>query len=159
MDVIRLRELLEYDPATGQFWWKHKRRRVNPGDLAGCLISQGYIHVSIDGVAYKAHRLAWLHCHGRWPTEEIDHVNGVRSDNRIVNLREASSAENHRNKKLQINNKCRLKGVRRKRGKFSACIWTDGKSVHIGTYGTQEAAHAAYWAKASELFGTFARAA
>lgn len=98
LTAARLRELLSYDPETGIF-----RRLVSTsstaraGDVAGGLNSEGYVRIRVDGVSYRAHRLAWLYVHGRWPTDQLDHRNGVRADNRIANLREATNVENGQN--------------------------------------------------------------
>lgn len=95
----RLKEVLDYDPATGVFTWRVElNARGKVGDPAGCN-SWGYRVIRIDGRLYGAHRLVWLYVHGRWPDAMIDHVNGDRSDNRIENLREANSVQNAHNAK------------------------------------------------------------
>ena len=96
----RLREVLAYDPDTGVFTWKARTSpfsRVNVGDVAGNLRRDGYIEICVDGRKHQSHRLAWLYVYGEWPADQIDHINGIRTDNRIANLREANNAENHHN--------------------------------------------------------------
>ena len=70
------------------------------GSVAGCMNNWGYLQVCTKGKTYKAHRLVWLIEKGVWP-EELDHINGVRTDNRIENLREVSRKENLRNQKTR----------------------------------------------------------
>src|SRR5262245_57168181 len=94
LEVTRLRELLKYIPETGDFYWKKPRRGMVQGACAGTLINNGYIHIVIDGHAFKAHRLAWFYVNGVWPKQQIDHINGKRADNRICNLREAVQRQN-----------------------------------------------------------------
>lgn len=93
-DLSRERAIarLEYDPETGIFIWKNGRRASG---VAGCFHRHGYIQIWIDGTAYLAHRLAFLIVFGRWPEHGIDHVNGDPSDNRMLNLCEATHSENH----------------------------------------------------------------
>jgi hypothetical protein len=155
-----LRERLDYDPLTGVFTWRASNNfSYKTGDVAGYYTDLGYRRIEMKGRSYAAHRLAWLHVYGVWPPAELDHINGVRDDNRIANLREATRAENNRNTKAWRNKRCALKGVDMPRGRgFRARIRAQGKSVHLGYYGTEEEAHAAYKAAAEKEFGAFARA-
>ncbi len=93
----RLRELLHYDPETGVFTWIVRRGHVPAGTVAGLRSDKWYVSITIDGYVHRAHRLAWLYVHGRWPEQKIDHKNGVRSDNRLCNLRDVSSLFNSQN--------------------------------------------------------------
>jgi heme-degrading monooxygenase HmoA len=160
----RLRELLAYDPAAGVFTWRVDVRGgawVKAGHVAGTIHSRdGYRQISICKVQHKAHRLAWLYVTGAWPSEQIDHVNGDRSDNRIANLREASAAGNARNARRRIDNVSGFKGAYEYRpGKWRAYINKDGRRINLGTFATPEEAHAAYVAAAQEHHGEFARPA
>ena len=92
----RLREILDYDPSSGVFRWKKSRYRNRIGAKAGYHNPNGYRAIQISGIACLAHRLAWLYHHGRWPAQALDHLNGIRDDNRIENLEEVSIRENAR---------------------------------------------------------------
>jgi len=152
----RLRELLDYNPETGVFRWRAPRRGVmrKSAGVAGVLFSKGYRYIGIEGRKYYAHRLAWFYAHGRWPACQIDHINGLRDDNRIANLREATSRDNNRNSKPKVLGR---KGIRLMGRKWAARIKVDGRGVHLGMFATAEAAHAAYRKAAAEYFGKFAR--
>lgn len=159
LTLERLRELLVYDPETGIFRNRISRRRVAAGTIAGCINTQGYVMITIDYVKYRAHHLAWFYHHGRWPDGgEMDHEDMVRHHNAIDNLREATQSLNNANRRAYSNNKCGYKGVYFHKGKYRAMIRHNRKSRHIGVFDTPEEAHAAYIAKAEELFGQFARA-
>ena len=111
IDYENLRKLLDYDPNTGIFTNKIKRGKVLPGSMAGSKHNAGYLTIRIHGKAYLSHRLAWLYMYGVWPEKTIDHINGDKADNRIVNLREATNEENNRNKNAYTNNTSGFKGV------------------------------------------------
>ncbi len=149
----RLRELIIYGPATGLFTWRVARARcIRPGDPAGFVTARGYVRVMIDGRTYQLHRLAFLYMEGRHPTQ-IDHINGVRYDNRWVNLRECNGSQNQGNTGMQKNNKLGVKGISYKAGKYVASL---GKK-YLGRHSTIEEAKAAYDKAALEHFGEFAR--
>ena len=156
----RLKELLTYSPETGLFYWvKRTSNRAHAG-AAGCHCQRSrYILIGIDGNVYPAHRLAWLFMHGAFPADEIDHINGVRADNRWVNLRECAHAQNLKNMKRPSHNTSGLKGVHfhRATGKWRARIKSDGKHHSLGLHSTKEQAHAAYRDGAARLHGDFAR--
>jgi len=154
-----LKELLHYDPTTGVFTWKTSfANHIREGRTAGSLRQTGYIAVKIFGHEYGAHRLAWVYTYGDWPENQIDHIDGVRHNNRIVNLRQATHTQNAHNSKKRRGVKCGLKGAFPYRGKFRAKICVKGKNIYLGDYNTEEEAHAAYMAAAKEEFGAFARA-
>lgn len=140
-----LKKLLHYDRETGAFTWALKFcKKVRVGGVAGTA-QHGYVRIAILGTFYYAHRLAWLYMQGRWPVDQIDHINGVRSDNRWVNLREATNSTNQQNlRKAKKHNQQGLLGVTKNRRGFSARIRTNGVTKHLGTYRTIELAHAAY---------------
>lgn len=155
-----LRALLEYDPASGVFHWKIRphRGRTLAGALAGSLNRDGYRVIMIKNRAYMAHRLAWLHVHGEWPRNEVDHANRIRSDNRIANLREATRTQNRANTTIRRNNTSGFKGVTLLKKPWRARIKVNGKIIELGKFKTAEEAHAAYVAAAEKYHGEYAYA-
>ena len=147
LTAARSRELFDYNPDTGGLTWRvRKAIRLRIGDPAGCPDREGYITVKIDKKAYKAHRLIWLHVYGAWPTNSIDHRNGNPSDNRLTNLREATTALNGQNQRAaQKSNKLGLLGVSPlPNGQFEATLYLNRQRVFRKTFDTAEAASAAY---------------
>jgi HNH endonuclease len=109
-----LKELLRYDLETGAFYWRTRPRLRGPdltGRRAGFLCSLGYWHIGIDGKLYLGHRLAWLYVHGRFPSGELDHINGIRSSCRIADLREGAPNQNRMNSRTRRDNRSGFKGV------------------------------------------------
>ena len=150
----RAKELFSYSPETGELRWATKAsRKVVPGAVAGCITVHGYRQVRVDGKFYKAHRIAWLLRTGEWPEHEIDHANGVRDDNRWVNLREATSAENKQNMARRSDNTSGYTGVIfEKRVKlWEARVVMDGRIYSAGYFDTPEQAADAYAKAKSEL--------
>lgn len=105
-----LRALLTYDKDTGVFRRNTSSGGQEIGSIAGTISKYGYIRIRIKNKAYFAHRLAWLYEYGVWPENEIDHINGEKSDNRLINLREASRSGNNHNKNIK-NSASGVKGV------------------------------------------------
>lgn len=152
-----LKSLLAYDAVTGVFTWRVSRpTKIKPGDVAGNVTSKGYVTIGVKGKLYRAHRLAWLYLYGRWPVNEIDHINRIRSDNRIVNLREADRFVNTQNTTLQCNNKSGFRGVgwHKHRKAWRARISVKGKMKELGYFSTCEKAAEAYL-KASIMLHLF----
>jgi HNH endonuclease/AP2 domain len=173
LSAERLHELLSYSETTGLFTWLPRLVREGTelasfdrtwntryaGAVAGYLDSRGYRRIKVDGHRYAAHRLALLYLHGEWPALDADHKDNCPDNNRIDNLRTATQSENNANRRRFCNNKSGFKGVRAHRRRYQAQIRKDGRLIHIGTFDTAEAAAQAYFEKAKELFGEFARAA
>lgn len=120
----------------------------------------GYLRVQIKGKTFSVHRVIWAMYHGYWPTVHLDHKDGNRSNNAISNLREADPSQNAANRKSRIASRVR-KGItwHKQCRKWQAQISKDGKAYYLGLFDTEEAAHRAYAAKATEFFGEFARVA
>jgi len=144
----RVRDLLDYAPETGIFTWKKTMGGTAwAGTVAGAPNSAGYSLIKIDGKKYQASRLAWLWVHGSWPENYIDHINGDRLDNRLVNLREATPAQNKHNSGPAKNSTSGVKGVfwNSKREKWQARICLGGEvRQHLGYFNNLEDAKTAY---------------
>jgi hypothetical protein len=157
LTLKRLKALLIYDPETGVFYWAaHRGGLARVGSVAGTNGAQGYTHIRVDGRQHRAHRLAWLYVHGYWPSDQIDHVNGVRSDNRISNLREASNAENQQNTRRTRTCSSGAIGIDwcKKSRKWRARIRHNKSLIHVGLYNLLEDAVAAR-AEAKKRLHTF----
>lgn len=158
----RLMEVLHYDPETGEWMWAAtlSARRVT-GQAAGGITDAGYRSIRVNGNLFRAHRLAWLYMTGEWPAEQIDHVNGERSDNRWINLRAATEQQNKANTRVSANCKSGVKGVywNRQRQKWQAKINPNRTQVHLGFFDDIDKAAEAYASAAKLYFGEFGRAA
>ena len=143
--LATLRESLSYDPATGKFFWlKTVNRKARAGDEAGFIGANGYRRIGFNGKLYLAHRLAWFYSTGKQPAM-LDHANGCRSDNRLVNLREATDVENQQNRHVaKRTNSTGLMGVTRQKGRWKATIYVNKVRKHLGYFDTGPLAHAAY---------------
>ena len=148
----RLKELLHYDPDTGNFYNIVTRGpRAQEGTIAGTRHG-GYWRVCLSGAQHYAHRLAVLYVTGEWPKEHVDHINGDTSDNRWANLRPATRSENMQNRRgANSNSKTKLLGVKASRNVFRAQIKVSGRCVNLGTFSSPEAAHDAYLKAKAEL--------
>jgi hypothetical protein len=110
--------------------------KVKSGDVAGGKQNTGYRSLQIDGKRYLEHRLAWFYCTGAWPVGQVDHLNRDKTDNRIANLREASAAQNRRNRDV--------KGYRVKGSRFQARAWRNGVLHSLGWFDTKQEAVACF---------------
>jgi hypothetical protein len=145
LTVEEARTRLEYDASTGKLIWKKCRDSNRIGMEAKSLDAAGYVQVNIAGTVVKGHRLAWLLHYGEWPAGDIDHINGVRNDNRIENLRVVSGAVNTQNKRKALpRSKTGVLGVVKVGQRYQANIHHDRKKRYLGTYDTPEQAHQVY---------------
>lgn len=152
----RLRELFLYDPETGLFTRAVTRGRGKQGAVVGHKQTKGYLQVEIDGTAYVLHRLAWLYVHGCWPTTQLDHRDGNRTNNRIANLRESTNIQNSYNRDKPRSNTSGQKGVYLFQGKWTAQINAEGTRHYLGRFADiNDAAHAVRTAR-EKLHGSFA---
>lgn len=133
-----LKEILYYDSETGLFTRKTSvaSNKIKIGSIAGCKNNIGYIQIHINYELYLAHRLAWLYKTGNWPKNDIDHINGIRNDNRFCNLREATRSQNRQNSLLSSKNTSGITGVcwYKNSKKFAARISINGKTKTIGFF-------------------------
>lgn len=129
----RVKEAFSYNPVTGVFRNRVQRRSAKVGDVPGSIGPEGYWRISLDGKVYQGHRLVFLYLHGYMP-EEIDHINGVRYDNRAENLRAVSHSENMRNCVVREDSTTGVRGVSPNRGGFLVSIYSKGKKIAVGWF-------------------------
>lgn len=149
---------LKYDELTGTLTWRVSRGSKKKHSIAGYLRSDGYWTIRLNGRLEQSHRIAWLISTGRLPGFEIDHINGNPSDNRLVNLREATHAENSLNKAMRRNNTSGINGVgwHKRIQKWSAYLSINGHRRHLGYFITIEEAAACVHGAREVHHGTFA---
>lgn len=173
-----LRQLLTYDPDTGKLFWNERssdfflsnernsedsarawNRKFSGREALYAVGTSGYLQGSLLGRNCRAHRAAWAIYHGEWPTEHIDHVNGVRADNRICNLRQATRSQNLCNRGAPSHNTSGFKGVywsaREKKWHVQICF--GGKRKSMGYFKDKADAVSAYAQAARQYHGDFAR--
>lgn len=149
ISIDKLHEYFDADLTAGILVWKF-RHDAPPewnsryaGTLAlNSLSNHGYKKGRINYRMIKAHRAIWAMANGHWPDGQIDHINGVRHDNRIANLRVVTNAENAKNQKRRASNTSGIAGVgfHKATRKYKATIRVDGKAVWLGVFPTLEAA-------------------
>jgi hypothetical protein len=159
-----LQTLLQYDPETGALHWRKRslemfancplrpahevRDRWNTKNAGRAALTapthNGYMFGTLLGKSVRAHHVIWAMMTGKWPTAQIDHINGVRTDNRWCNLRQVQQLDNSRNMGLPSDNTSGRVGVSRaRRGRWQAYINRDRKRINLGEFGTFEEAVAA----------------
>lgn len=136
------REYLKYDPDAGVLTWTDKNKKKANKPIKG-MHENWYITFSFQGKTYKAHRVAWLLYHGEWPPHQIDHINGNRGDNRIVNLRSVTQFQNMKNARLNSNNTSGVCGVYWVNNKWLAAIGVNNKLIRLGSFDCKIDAYAA----------------
>lgn len=149
---------LKYDLKTGIFIWLKHRDSTIIGTLAGSINTAGYSRISIDGIRYQSHRLAYLYVKGCFPNGPLDHRNHQKDDNIFTNLRFCSFSQNGGNSVISKNNTSGMKGCSwdKERQIWKAKIMKDRKNIFIGRYDDLVEAAEAYNVKATLLFGDFA---
>lgn len=149
-----LRDLLHYSEDTGEFTWRYDRPgQPLAGSIAGCTTSEGYIRICVNKRYYLAHRLAWLYMFGEWPAEQVDHINQIKSDNRRVNLRSVTHAENMQNRMQSKTSISGYHGVYPTASgkKWMAKIRHNKKIILLGIFTDPLLAHERYLAAKAEL--------
>lgn len=159
MEQQELKRIVNYNPETGKMTWKAPRRGCVVGSEVGTITKFGYRNVYLAGRRYHVHRLAWLYVYGRFPKDQIDHINMNGLDNRLCNLREATQSQNQANKGMRADNTSGVKGVTwdSSRKKWKASISVSGKMIHLGRFSEVRDAAEAYRIAAKKYFGDFAR--
>jgi HNH endonuclease len=156
----QLKSILHYNPETGIFTrlhWLDKRGRKWGGQInIGCIsTTDGYLYISVNNKKHAAHRLAFLYIYGSSPINQIDHINGIRNDNRFINLRSCTAEYNLQNQRNpHTNNVSGLLGVHTSNNKsksFRSKITANGIQKHIGYFKCKEEAHEAYLKAKREL--------
>ncbi len=141
-----LRSLYQYNPDTGDMISNRTKRPIGT-------LENGYKVIRLRGKDYRVHRLIWMYMYNRWPIEMIDHINGIKTDNRLCNLREVTARQNAENRNT-VNAISGLKGVLPSfKGRWKCQIGHNGKVIYLGTYDTKEEAYDIY-CKASLVFHT-----
>ena len=132
----RLKELLHYDKETGVFTRKTKVGKYELGSISGATHNKGYIQITVDDKNYLAHRLAWMYVFGKFPKKQIDHINRVKTDNSIKNLRDVDASTNQHNIGVRSHNSSGITGVvwNSRRQKWVAQIIYRNKRYYIGTF-------------------------
>ncbi len=153
-----LKSVLCYDKDSGVFTWIKSYRNQHTGKVAGGFDKDGYVTIKIARKPYRAHNLAWLYMFGRMPDVILDHIDMVKDNNRINNLREVTHAENaqHKTKALSTNKSCGMLGVslHKRCNMYRARIMTNGKRVLLGYFNCPQEAHEAYVAAKRVLHRT-----
>ena len=159
LDVEILCEYISYNHETGELTYiKKPSRKILSGSTVGCPDKNGYIQFRFMAHNLLAHRVAWAIYYGKWPEKQIDHINHIKSDNRINNLRQADHSQNGCNRGLQSNNRSGVPGVHwsSQKEKWFAKIKLNGKSKHLGVFADIEDAANAVKKARIEMHGDFA---
>lgn len=159
IDISYIRSLFKYDPASGILFWDVKRPKVVLGAEAGSTSSTGYKRVTVDGRSYKVHRIIWAIQTGEWPSSDIDHIDGVRDNNKWSNLRLASKSQNGMNRKRTNSNTSGVKGVywHSRASKWAAQVKLNRKVYYIGLFDSIDVAKEHVEKKRAELHCEFSR--
>jgi len=152
-----IHDYLEYNPYNGEFLWKTSGHGHYAGDRAGSIYANGYRYIQLEGLDYRAARLAWFMVNGDDPAYFVDHINKIRGDDRIENLRLATNSLNQANAWWSTNTSG-FKGVtwQKSRGQWAAKITVNGKDKFLGRFATRVEAAKAYRNAAVEAWGEFA---
>ena len=149
-----------FEYKDGILYWKKNQSNIKSGAIAGYQRPDGYIVIGFKNKSIRAHRLIWLLNHGYMP-EFLDHINGIRNDNRIENLRVATRTQNQMNLKTRCDNSSGFRGVfwNKQRKKWTARIQTGYKVKHLGLFKSIEDADKARKIAEQKYFGEYARQA
>lgn len=137
----QLRDILSYNPKTGVLIWRQRENIPKEwntrwaGKVAGSVNSAGYLIITLNtNERYLVHRIIWLLMTGKWPKNEIDHVDNNRINNRWENLREATRIENSRNRPFETSSGVIGVSWHKQRNKWRARITVNRKEIHLGYF-------------------------
>ena len=137
----RIKELFEYNQETGIVIRKTKRAQFSAGSIVGTDHISGYLAARVDGNIYLLHRLIWCIAYGKWPDYYIDHIDGNKQNNILVNLREANHSENTQNAKTRKDNTTGIKGIHiKENGNYVARVQYNNKRIYLGEFESLEKA-------------------
>lgn len=148
VDQAYLRSAFLYNPETGHLISKRTQKTVG-------WLKNKYLCIDIHEKHYKVHRIIWMYVHGRWPNEMIDHINGIKTDNRLINLQEVTTKENAENRSVTWAKSGYRGVVPAPNGRWKAQIGHNKKTIYLGTYDTKEEAHEIYKKIAKSLFTNY----
>lgn len=149
-----LKSIYDYNEASGKFFWKKRTNSLSRaviGREVGTPDRDGYKRLKLFGKIYLVHHVTWFLFNNKWPVNELDHINGVRDDNRIENLRDVSSRQNSQNQKKHRNGHLLGTYFRKDNKKWGSKIVVSKKHIHLGFFDTKELAHDAYMKKLTEI--------
>lgn len=145
LSLEEAKKVIEYCPETGVLRWRITDRAKSAGAIAGTKKPSGYVDIKLYGKIYKAHRLAWFLSFGIWPRFQIDHINRIRDDNRLKNLRDVTCSQNAQNRAIKRADGSPVGASwHAKSMAWQASIRVGGKIRYLGLFGTKEAAGDAY---------------
>lgn len=153
-------KMFSYNPITGYLTRLKTQGSMAPkGGIAGSKHPLGYLTIGIQGKTYYAHRIAWLLITGSWPKTMIDHINGIKDDNRLCNLREATLGQNAHNQTINVKNTSGIKGVSwsTEIQKWKVGLRFEGKHYHLGAFNDLKKAEEIIRNARIKIHGLFAR--
>lgn len=152
-----VRSVFSYDPLTGLLSWRKPPRRGVAAGPAGHRNADGYLIVGYRGHEYMGAHLIWVLMTGEWPGDGVDHENRRAFDDRWINLRSATYAQNNRNMGVRKDNRTGVRGVgiNGRTGAFTARIRKDGKTTHLGDFRHLDEAAAVRATAEIKMFGEF----
>jgi hypothetical protein len=138
---MNFNEYFQYNSETGVLiWMKSPAHKIKIGDVAGYADIHGYLKIQFNGKKYRVHRLAWYLHYEKWPTGEIDHINGIKTDNRINNLKDVTHTENMNNTKGHREKTYKYYYFNKKYQVWQVKVTIDSKMKHLGNFETEEKA-------------------
>jgi len=155
--IQQLENLFDIDVENGKIFWKNPPKNHSDliGKEAGFSTNNDYFRIKINGKSYRRGRLIFLYAYKRFPFPCIDHINGIKTDDRLKNLREATVTQNNWNHKFRKKTSNLPMGIKKNKNRFVARISYNKKPINIGSFKTLEEAHQAYKLKRIELYGEY----